>query len=47
MHIHAAEQVKEVEDCLAWSGRRPVQWLLEHAPVDPALVHHPRDPYDG
>ena len=34
VHIHAAEQVKEVEDCLAWSGRRPVQWLLEQAPVD-------------
>ncbi|WP_426614539.1 formimidoylglutamate deiminase [Bradyrhizobium sp. McL0616] len=34
VHIHAAEQVKEVEDCLAWSGKRPVQWLLEHAPVD-------------
>jgi formimidoylglutamate deiminase len=34
VHIHAAEQVKEVDDCLAWSGRRPVQWLLEHAPVD-------------
>ena len=29
IHIHAAEQVKEVEDCLAWSGRRPVQWLLD------------------
>src|SRR5262249_2311166 len=23
IHIHAAEQVKEVEDCLAWSKRRP------------------------
>jgi formimidoylglutamate deiminase len=34
VHIHAAEQVKEVEDCLAWSGRRPVQWLLEYAPVN-------------
>ena len=34
VHIHAAEQVKEVEDCLAWSGRRPVQWLLERAPLD-------------
>lgn len=34
VHIHAAEQVKEVEDCVAWAGRRPVQWLLEHAPVD-------------
>jgi formimidoylglutamate deiminase len=33
-HIHAAEQIREVEDCLAWSGQRPVQWLLDHAPVD-------------
>ncbi|WFU83626.1 formimidoylglutamate deiminase [Bradyrhizobium sp. CIAT3101] len=41
VHIHAAEQVKEVEDCLAWSGRRPVQWLLEHAPADRrwCLIH--------
>ena len=41
VHIHAAEQVKEVEDCLAWSARRPVQWLLEHAPVDRrwCLIH--------
>ena len=29
IHIHAAEQVAEVEDCLAWSGRRPVEWLLD------------------
>jgi formiminoglutamate deiminase len=34
IHIHAAEQVKEVEDCLLWSGSRPVQWLLDHAAVD-------------
>jgi len=41
IHIHAAEQVREVEDCMAWSGQRPVQWLLEHAPVDRrwCLVH--------
>lgn len=41
VHIHAAEQAKEVEDCLAWSGRRPVQWLLEHAPLDQrwCLIH--------
>jgi len=41
VHIHAAEQVREVEDCLAWSGRRPVQWLLEHAPIDRrwCLIH--------
>ncbi len=31
IHIHAAEQVKEVEDSLAWSGQRPIEWLLEHA----------------
>jgi formiminoglutamate deiminase len=34
IHIHAAEQLREVEDCLAWSGRRPVEWLLEQAAVD-------------
>lgn len=41
VHIHVAEQTKEVEDCLAWSGRRPVAWLLDHAPVDRrwCLVH--------
>ena len=41
VHIHAAEQTGEVEQCLAWSGARPVQWLLDHAPVDGGwcLVH--------
>jgi len=41
IHIHVAEQVKEVADCLAATGRRPVDWLLDHAPVGPAwcLVH--------
>jgi formiminoglutamate deiminase len=41
VHIHAAEQTKEVEDCLAWSGARPVEWLLDHAGVDErwCLVH--------
>lgn len=34
IHIHVAEQEKEVEDCLAWSGRRPVDWLLDEMPVD-------------
>ncbi len=33
IHIHVAEQTQEVEDCLAWSGARPVEWLLDHAPV--------------
>jgi formimidoylglutamate deiminase len=41
IHIHAAEQCREVDDCLAWSGRRPVEWLLEKAGVDSrwCLVH--------
>jgi formimidoylglutamate deiminase len=41
VHIHIAEQTREVEECLAWSGRRPVEWLLEAAPVDErwCLVH--------
>jgi len=41
IHIHIAEQTKEVEDCLAWSGRRPVAWLFDHAEVDDqwCLVH--------
>ena len=41
VHVHAAEQTKEVEDCLTWSGARPVQWLIEHAAVDRrwCLIH--------
>ncbi|MGI4779402.1 MAG: formimidoylglutamate deiminase [Janthinobacterium lividum] len=41
VHIHIAEQTKEVDDCIAWSGQRPVAWLLDHAPVDArwCLVH--------
>jgi formiminoglutamate deiminase len=41
IHIHIAEQTKEVDECQAWSGRRPVAWLLENAPVDErwCLVH--------
>lgn len=41
IHIHIAEQTGEVDACLAWSGQRPVQWLLDHAPVDNrwCLVH--------
>ncbi|MBX9469828.1 MAG: formimidoylglutamate deiminase [Rhizobium sp.] len=34
IHIHVAEQEREVEDCLAWSGRRPVSFLLDEFPVD-------------
>ncbi|MCC5084113.1 formimidoylglutamate deiminase [Xanthomonas campestris] len=41
IHIHIAEQHREVEACLAWSGQRPVQWLYANAPVDArwCLVH--------
>lgn len=41
IHIHIAEQTQEVDDCLLWTGQRPVQWLLDHAPVDRrwCLVH--------
>jgi formimidoylglutamate deiminase len=34
IHIHAAEQTKEVEDCIAVLGRRPVEWLLDHAGIN-------------
>ncbi|AVS74371.1 amidohydrolase family protein, partial [Paracidovorax cattleyae] len=33
VHIHIAEQTQEVHDCIAWRGQRPVEWLLDHAPV--------------
>ena len=41
VHIHIAEQTAEVDACQAWSGQRPVQWLLDHTPVDArwCLVH--------
>jgi formimidoylglutamate deiminase len=41
VHIHISEQEKEVADCIAWSGARPVRWLLDHAAVDArwCLVH--------
>ncbi len=41
VHIHIAEQTGEVDQCLAWSGKRPVEWLLANAAVDRrwCLVH--------
>ncbi|MEM8645434.1 MAG: formimidoylglutamate deiminase [Pseudomonadota bacterium] len=41
IHIHISEQRKEVEDCIAWSGQRPVEWLLNHQSVDKrwCLIH--------
>jgi len=41
VHIHIAEQTGEVDACVAWSGQRPVEWLLDHAGVNAhwCLVH--------
>lgn len=41
IHIHIAEQTKEVDDCVAWCGQRPVEWLLRNTTVDArwCLVH--------
>ncbi len=41
IHIHIAEQTAEVDDCVAWSGKRPVEWLLDNAAVGDrwCLVH--------
>ncbi|WP_434946040.1 formimidoylglutamate deiminase [Luteimonas sp. SDU82] len=41
IHIHIAEQVGEVQDCLAVRDLRPVEWLLRNAELDArwTLVH--------
>ncbi len=41
IHLHIAEQMKEVEDCEAWCRQRPVEHLMETAPPDKrwCLVH--------
>ena len=41
IHIHAAEQTREVDECLAWSGARPVEWLLDNMDLDQrwCLIH--------
>jgi len=41
LHIHVAEQTKEVEDCIAHLGARPIQWLIDNAPLNQNwhLVH--------
>lgn len=33
-HIHVSEQIKEVAECVAFSRRRPMQWVLDELPVD-------------
>ncbi len=41
VHVHIAEQTKEVDDCLAWSGKRPVEWLYDEFDVNHrwCLIH--------
>lgn len=41
VHIHIAEQTQEVDDCLAHTRQRPIEWLLNHVEVDARwnLVH--------
>jgi formimidoylglutamate deiminase len=41
VHIHIAEQMQEVEDCIAHTGHRPIAWLYEHVSLDSRwnLVH--------
>jgi formimidoylglutamate deiminase len=41
LHIHIAEQRKEVDDCLAQHGRRPIEHLFDLVDVDPryCLIH--------
>jgi len=40
-HLHAAEQLKEVDDCKVHLDRRPVEWLLDNLPLNERfhLVH--------
>lgn len=40
-HVHVSEQKKEVQDCLEYSGKRPMEWMLENLPVNERfhLVH--------
>jgi formimidoylglutamate deiminase len=41
IHIHVAEQAREVEQCLAALGARPIEWLSRNGGLDPRwhLVH--------
>jgi formimidoylglutamate deiminase len=41
VHIHIAEQLQEVQDCLAHTGLRPIAWLMHNVPVNAQwnLVH--------
>lgn len=40
-HIHVSEQLKEIEDCIHYTGKRPVEWLLDNIKLNDRyhLVH--------
>ncbi|MGI9238442.1 MAG: formimidoylglutamate deiminase [Woeseiaceae bacterium] len=48
MHLHIAEQQREVDQCMSAYGRRPVRWLLENFEVTDSwcLVHATHMDYD-
>lgn len=41
IHIHISEQTAEVDACIAWSGKRPVEWLMDRGIADDrwCLIH--------
>jgi formimidoylglutamate deiminase len=41
IHIHVSEQQREVQDCMAHTGRRPIEWLADRFALDARwnLVH--------
>jgi formimidoylglutamate deiminase len=41
LHVHVAEQTREVDECVAATGLRPIEWLARHGDLDPRwqLVH--------
>ena len=48
VHIHVSEQVREVNECALATGRKPIEWLMQHANIDSSwcLIHatHATDP---
>ncbi len=41
IHVHVAEQTREVQDSVEWCGEAPVEWLLNRFDLDPqwCLIH--------
>ncbi|MBL8314518.1 MAG: formimidoylglutamate deiminase, partial [Rubrivivax sp.] len=41
IHVHVAEQTGEIDDCVAATGARPIEWLARHTALDARwqLVH--------